>query len=350
MSTHGKGIIERLHPDTPLKNNNNNGSKFIHNTIGEYLDNYVRRDLKKQLFILHATGKYLDIHGKERGVTRLDDESDEAYRERILLEKHMHNTIPELKARGVRFWDYVKGIGSGSQSLYFQLFTNDDDLIPIQNMKLQLVVTDLVTNEETPYEGLTDKRGLAIFNIIQPTHSYKLVLRSIDKSNNYEDMTLNFSMNNKYSSKNNTMLLANTQDIKRHTKIGFKLFADNGAILTNKNLKIKVNGVEYTRTTNDEGVCYLNINLIEGDYWISYSFEGDDYYNPCDGELYMTVSSKGSSLKSILLDSGIVYDATGTQLTSKNTYIKKSYLAHAILPVQEHMLEKFIIDGVVEWF
>lgn len=349
MSTHGKGIIERLHPDTPLRNNSNGGNKFIHNTIGEYLDNYVRRDLKKQLFLLHATGKYLDIHGEEREVKRNPDESDDAYRERILLEKHMHNTIPELKARGVRFWDYVSGLGSGSQSFYFQLFDTDEPN-PIQNMKLQLAVTDLVTNEEKYYNFVTDKRGLAVVNITQPKHSYKLVLKTIDSSDTYEDLTLDFSMNNKYSSKNNTMLLANTQNIKRYNNLGFKLFADNGTILKNKDLKITVNGITYTKTTNNEGIAYLNIRLLEKDYLVNYCFEGDDYYNPCEGTLHMTVSSQGSSLKSITLDSGIVYDVTGTELTSQNTYIKKSYLAHAILPVQEHMLDKFIIDGVLEWF
>ena len=277
MSTHGKGIIERLHPDTPLRNNSNGGNKFIHNTIGEYLDNYVRRDLKKQLFILHATGKYLDIHGEERGVKRNQDESDDAYRERILLEKHMHNTIPELKARGVRFWDYVSGLGSGSQSFYFQLF-DTDELNPIKNMKLQLAVIDLVTNEEKPYNFVTDKRGLAVVNITQPKHSYKLVLKTIDSSNTYEDLTLDFSMNNKYSSKNNTMLLANTQNIKRYDTLGFKLFADNGTILKDKNLKITVNGITYTKTTNDEGIANLTCKLDIGNYLLKVNFEDNEWY------------------------------------------------------------------------
>lgn len=349
MSTHGTGIIERLHPDTPLRKETNDGSKFIHDTIGEYLDRYVRRDLKKQLFLLHATGKYLDLHGEQRGVKRNPDESDEAYRKRILLEKHMHNTIPELKAQGVRFWDYVSGLGSGSQSFYFQLF-DTDDLSPISNLDLQLSVTDLVTNEKTLYTLTTDKRGMAVISITQPTHNYQLFLKTMDSRGTYEDMTLNFSMNNKYSSKNNTMILCNTQDIKRHTRIGFKLYSDTGAILKEKPVQILVNGVSYTRTTDDEGVAYLNINLSGTSYWMEYSFEGDDYYNPCSGTVQMIVSDEETKLKSIVLDSGIVYDSSGTELTSQNTYIQKSYLAHAILPLQEHMLEKFIIDGVLEWF
>ena len=40
MSEYGEGIISRLHPLSPLKNENNAGHKFIDNTIGEYLDNY----------------------------------------------------------------------------------------------------------------------------------------------------------------------------------------------------------------------------------------------------------------------------------------------------------------------
>ena len=107
MSEYGEGIISRLHPLSPLKNENNAGHKFIDNTIGEYLDNYENRDKFDQLFLRSATGKWLDLHGKELGVYREIDEADEDYRKRIILEKTMHNTIPELKSKGVQFWNYT---------------------------------------------------------------------------------------------------------------------------------------------------------------------------------------------------------------------------------------------------
>ena len=77
MSEYGEGIISRLHPLSPLKNENNAGHKFIDNTIGEYLDNYENRDKFDQLFLRSATGKWLDLHGKELGVYREIDEADE---------------------------------------------------------------------------------------------------------------------------------------------------------------------------------------------------------------------------------------------------------------------------------
>lgn len=45
-------------------------------------------------------------------------------------------------------------------------------------------------------------------------------------------------------------------------------------------VELTINGVKYTRTSNDEGLIRLNINLIPGEYPINVKFLGDATHNP----------------------------------------------------------------------
>ena len=68
MSFYGTGIIERLPVNSQLQNPNNQMHIIIQNTIGELLDNFeIDYD---QFFLQDATGKYLDLHGKQYGIGR----------------------------------------------------------------------------------------------------------------------------------------------------------------------------------------------------------------------------------------------------------------------------------------
>lgn len=52
-----------------------------------------------------------------------------------------------------------------------------------------------------------------------------------------------------------------------------------GTALSDKNVVIKVNGVEYPRVTDKNGYAKLNINLNPGNYDVYCSFNGDDTYD-----------------------------------------------------------------------
>ena len=54
---------------------------------------------------------------------------------------------------------------------------------------------------------------------------------------------------------------------------------NNGIPLANKSVKIGFNGVIYNRTTDEKGICKLQINLgYQGTYTFAMSFLGDDDY------------------------------------------------------------------------
>lgn len=50
--------------------------------------------------------------------------------------------------------------------------------------------------------------------------------------------------------------------------------------LANKSVNLTINGITYTRVSDKNGIIGLNINLREGEYYISTVFNGDDDYRP----------------------------------------------------------------------
>ena len=116
MSFYGTGIIERLPVDSQLQNPNNQMHIIIQNTIGELLDNFeIDYD---QFFLQDATGKYLDLHGKQYGIGRKNNESDEEYRNRIILGAYEYATVKVLtEIYGVEFYANVDNFENNSNLL-----------------------------------------------------------------------------------------------------------------------------------------------------------------------------------------------------------------------------------------
>ena len=116
MSFYGTGIIERLPVNSQLQNPNNQMHIIIKNTIGELLDNFeIDYD---QFFLQDATGKYLDLHGKQYGIGRKNNESDEEYRNRIILGAYEYATVKVLtEIYGVEFYANVDNFENNSNLL-----------------------------------------------------------------------------------------------------------------------------------------------------------------------------------------------------------------------------------------
>lgn len=97
MSMYGEAIRSRLPQPSILHDNEHPMSKIIDNTFGELFDKYDVQEWFNQFFLTDATGDYLDIHGKQYGVMRRIDETDESYRERIIYTMMGHLTVNYLK-------------------------------------------------------------------------------------------------------------------------------------------------------------------------------------------------------------------------------------------------------------
>ena len=67
------------------------------------------------------------------------------------------------------------------------------------------------------------------------------------------------------------------------------LYQDKVAVKS-KEVIIQINGVEYKRITDDNGIAKLNIGLQPGKYYTTVSFSGDDVYKKCSGSAVVYVN------------------------------------------------------------
>ena len=99
-------------------------------------------------------------------------------------------------------------------------------------------------------------------------------------------------------------------------------------------VELTINGVKYTRSTNDEGLIRLNINLIPGEYPINVKFLGDATHNP---------SSRNDLVKVVpdILEMGS-YTREGAYVPENNRGELKSHIF-----VYQFDLEKGIENKIV---
>lgn len=90
MSVSMDMIVEMLPLSSKLQQSDNPLRIVLDRTVGEWLDNFSQPF--EQLFLMSATGGWLDAHGRDYGVPRRIDEDDESYRQRIIYEKLDHLT------------------------------------------------------------------------------------------------------------------------------------------------------------------------------------------------------------------------------------------------------------------
>ena len=94
---YGEAIIERLHRDCKLRDNDNPARKVFINTVGAILDDFDIFDSLEAPYLQNATGVYLDLHGKDLGVKRKHLESDDDYRKRLVYETLGYLTVDYLR-------------------------------------------------------------------------------------------------------------------------------------------------------------------------------------------------------------------------------------------------------------
>ena len=154
------------HPDNELR-------KVLDRTVGEWLDNFSQP--YEQLFLMSATGGWLDAHGKDYGVPRRIDEDDDSYRQRIVYEKLDHLTPALLSdVYGVQLFTYRGDFNVSNNTLVSDnphivmnesfLGTVDEDTIRILDKKF--VLDSIVTwiNDIGEIEYLLDTRGKNILS------------------------------------------------------------------------------------------------------------------------------------------------------------------------------------------
>lgn len=148
MSEFGEAIIQRVN-NPELQKPGNPMNQIINHTVGEWLQDFDDKDFMEQFFLQESTGPYLDLHGRDYGIIRKIDESDEDYRARIIYESMGHLTIEFLKSvYGVKLYTLVDNFDATANTLvsdnpylascYGFMGTADDTVKNILNKKFVL--------------------------------------------------------------------------------------------------------------------------------------------------------------------------------------------------------------------
>ncbi|MBE6505776.1 MAG: hypothetical protein E7Z73_08595 [Methanobrevibacter millerae] len=109
---------------------------------------------------------------------------------------------------------------------------------------------------------------------------------------------------------------------KNGTRLSTVLTDTNDTPVSNASLIITINGLDYKRTTNDEGKASLAINLIPGSYIANINFLGNDKYSPLNKTVNVNVLSTiaGNDLVKYYKNSSqyqaTFFDGTGNVLTN----------------------------------
>lgn len=121
------------------------------------------------------------------------------------------------------------------------------------------------------YTRTTNENGTASLNINLDPGKYVITASNPVTS---EQIGNNIEVLNKILVKNS----ANEGNISMEYNSGAKytvvLYENDGSLAKNKNIQFNINGVMYTRTSDENGTASLNINLHPGDYIITGTFEG----------------------------------------------------------------------------
>jgi len=108
MSDFLDALVDLLPEHNSLKKSQNQLRRVLDLSVGEWFDRHSIQDLYDNLFLMNSTGGYLDCHGRDYGVYRQLNESDDAYRERIVQEKLDHLTPKYLlELYGLNLYVYV---------------------------------------------------------------------------------------------------------------------------------------------------------------------------------------------------------------------------------------------------
>ena len=122
------------------------------------------------------------------------------------------------------------------------------------------------------YARTTDANGTASIALNLESGAYPVIV-AYNGSANYSKISKNITVTI------NPSIIADdlVKMYKNDTKFSAKFLGSDGKVLANTTVKFNINGVLYTRTTNNDGVGSLAINLRPGEYVLT-------AYNPVTGE------------------------------------------------------------------
>lgn len=115
---YGERIISRLHDNCALRDEDNDFREVFINTIGAILDDYDLYPSMESPYLQNAEDVFLDLHGKDLGVRRKFEESDDHYRLRIIYEVLGYLTVQYLlNVYDLTLYTYIEDFDKNGMTL-----------------------------------------------------------------------------------------------------------------------------------------------------------------------------------------------------------------------------------------
>ena len=155
---------------------------------------------------------------------------------------------------------------------------------------------EAVTNQEVKfrvngvdYLKSTDNNGQAKLNIRLNTAKIS-IFAEYEGNSLYKASIASYVITTQNSTSKKDVILTGNNLSQYHgeNKAFTILLCDESSLpIANENINFNINGVNYTRQTDDDGTARLNIRLNEGNYTIKAEYDGSTLYNPAVQNCYI---------------------------------------------------------------
>ena len=258
-------FCEMLPANSTIQNENNEFRKLFDRSVGTYMEEH--DDIYEELFLTSATGGWLDAHGKDYGVVRKTDESDESYRQRIIFEKLENLTSSNLmNIYNVKLYEYVDDYDANENTL-----TTDNQYIPSEfMMEVDFDVFPIIF------------RKFVVSNPVYPLWDNKLDY-IIDKDNNnilWDNLDV-YAKNQIIGSINK-----NFKSVMLHLNGEYY----NNILTGNSNSNYLTNAkLSFSNATDTYGILRNNENLLSAEVYAPNSTRVADMFSGCTNITHITL-------------------------------------------------------------
>ena len=177
---------------------------------------------------------------------------------------------------------FSRNSGFGPENFTVTLCDEDDNPIVNQNVYFQLLGGRV-------YEKTTDENGTASLKIDQNAGIY--TMNYWFNATGYQHITDSAQL--VVIDTNETTLTGKDSTIGYGSGGKFEATLKAGDVkLPNRDVIFNINGINYTRLTDNDGVARIAINLPVGKYTIKYYYKGEDRIEPSQGSAEITVKER----------------------------------------------------------
>lgn len=262
MSTFMDMMTDMLPVSSELQKTDNPLRRVLDKSVGAYMDELP--EIFDELFLTSAAGGWLDAFGKDYGVSRRLDETDDSYRERIIFEKLEYLTAHNLQSiYNVGLFNAFDGFNPSDNDL-----TSDNNYLT--DFYMGVADTDIqnILNKKFIFDSnFIWFNGSELDYIINTSNIG--VLKEYIKIYDFEDLTEFF--------KNNTAIKSVKLDLPNAKHIERMFQGCTGLVDVKLNLE-NVERYDFTTTPGDSNDIFkncsnltnLDLNLPKIDYHASY--------------------------------------------------------------------------------